>query len=90
MFNKTLNIWGIYAPTNAKNRKIWLRELGREIRQTNNGYRTIAGDFNFIMNINLDKRGGRSYRGNAGIKEQKEWEKEFEITDVWRNKTLMI
>ena len=33
----------------------------------------IAGDFNFIMNIKLDKRGGRSDRGTAGRKEQKEW-----------------
>ena len=71
MLDKPLNIWGIYAPTNAKNRKKWLRELGREIRQTNNGYRMIAGDFNFIMNIKLDKRGGRSDRGTAGRKEQK-------------------
>ena len=44
----------------------------------------IAGDFNFIMNIKLDKRGGRSDRGTSGKKEKKEWEKEFEITDAWR------
>ena len=57
--------------------KKWLRELGREIRQTNNGYRMIAGDFNFIMNIKLDKTGVISDRRTAGSKEQKEWEKEF-------------
>ena len=44
----------------------------------------IAGDLNFIMDIKLDKRVGRSDRGTAGRKEQKEWEKEFEITDAWR------
>ena len=31
MLDKPLNIWGIYDPTNAKNRKKWLRELGGEI-----------------------------------------------------------
>ena len=71
MLDKPLNIWGIYAPTNAKNRKKWLRELGREIRQTNHVYRMISGYFNFIMNIKLDKRGGRSDRGTSGRKEQK-------------------
>ena len=44
----------------------------------------IPGDFKFIMNTKLDKRGGRPDRGTTGKKEQKEWEKEFEITDAWR------
>ena len=35
----------------------------------------ISGDFNFIMNIKLDKRGGRSERWTAGRKYQKEREK---------------
>ena len=55
----------------CKEQKKWLRELGREISQTKNGYRMIAGDFNFIMNIKLDKIGGRSERGTAGRNEQK-------------------
>ena len=37
----------------------------------------IAGDFNFIMNIKLDKRGGISDRETAGRKQKKECEKEF-------------
>ena len=36
------------------------------------------------MNIKLDKRGGISDRRTSGRKEQKEWGKEFEITDAWR------
>ena len=44
----------------------------------------LAGDFSFIINIKLDKRGGRTDIRPAGRKEQKEWEKEFEITDAWR------
>ena len=59
----------------CKEQKKWLREIRREIRQTSNGYRMIAGDFNFLMNIKLDNRGGISDRGTAGRKEQKEREK---------------
>ena len=39
-------------------------------KKTSNGQRMIAGYFNFIMNIKLDKRGGRSDRGTVGRKDK--------------------
>ena len=70
ILNKLLHIWGIYAPTLAKERKQWMKEIGEEIGK-NNGYRIIAGDFNFVTDTRLDKRGGRSNSGTTGSIEQK-------------------
>ena len=62
VLDKPLTIWGIYAPTNAKDRRTWLKSLRKEI-QKDIGYKIIAGDFNFIMNPALDKRRGRTDNG---------------------------
>ena len=48
------------------------------------GYRVIAGDFNFITRIQLDKRGGNTKNGTIGRKEQREIEKKYEVRDIWR------
>ena len=85
--DKPLIIWGIYAPTLPTDRKKWMKTLGEEISK-DKGYRMIAGDFNFVTNTKLDKRGGRTDRGTTGSKEQKKWEKEFNIKDVWREQNL--
>ena len=59
------------------------KKNGDEIRK-DEGYTMIAGDFNFVMDTSIDKRGGRTNRGTIGSTEQKKWEKEFNITDIWR------
>ena len=63
LLDKPLCIWGIYAPTLAKDRKKWLKDLGNEIR-IDKGYTLIAGDFNFVIDTTLDKRGGKKQRNN--------------------------
>ena len=69
VLDKPINIWGIYAPTNATERKKWMQTLGNKL-QTYEGYTLVAGDFNFVMNTALDKRGGRASSGMSGRHEQ--------------------
>ena len=56
VLDKTVSIMGIYAPTKAQERIKWLTSLQTEIQKTE-GYRIIAGDFNFVMDTTMDKRG---------------------------------
>ena len=44
----------------------------------------IAGDFNFVMDTNLDKIGGNKKKGMEGKQEQREWERDLEVFDAWR------
>ena len=39
-----------------------------------------------MMDTAIDTRGGRSNGGTIGATFQKRWEKEYNITDVWRKK----
>ena len=81
--DKPINIMGIYAPANARDRRRWLKNLNKEMEK-DVGYRVIAGDFNFITKIQLDKRGGNTKNGTIGRKEQSEIEKKYEVRDIWR------
>ena len=66
-----------------KERKEWMKDFGKELEKTK-GYRIIAGDFNYITDVKMDKRGGRKDSGTIGRNIQREWENRLEMTDVWR------
>jgi len=49
VLDKPIKILKKYAPTNAKDKRPWLKRLRREIGK-DTGYKVIAGGFNFTMN----------------------------------------
>lgn len=85
--DKPLIIWGIYTPTLPTDRKKWMKTLGEEINK-DKGYRIIAGDFNFVTNTKLDKKGGRTDTGTTESKEQKNGRKSLILMMYGGNKTL--
>jgi exonuclease III len=46
----------------------------------------VTGDFNLVLNINIDKQGGLPRTNFKSQKILKEWMEEDEITDIWRIK----
>jgi len=38
-----------------------------------------------VRDHKLDRRGDRENSGITGSKEQKDWERNFDISDVWRD-----
>ena len=60
-----------------------MKKVENEIKK-DGGHTMIAGDFNCVTDITLDKRGGRINSGTTGTAEQKRWEKIFNLVDVWR------
>ena len=57
MLDKPLTTWGIYAPEKLKERTTWIENFNEEIRKEE-ACKMIAGDFNFVLDPKLDKRGG--------------------------------
>ena len=83
VLEEDLNIWGIYAPVVAVDRKRWMRELGKRMKKRK-GITVIMGDFNFVMDTDLDKIRGNKRRGKEGHKEQEKWQNDLGVFDVWR------
>ena len=83
VMEKALHIWGIYAPTRAKDRPNWMEKVGKKMKKCK-GMRVIAGDYNFVMDTNLDKTGGNKKKGTIGKEEQRRWEVDMGVVDVWR------
>ena len=77
-------IWGIHAPAKLKERTKWLEELGEEIGK-DEGCEIVAGCFNFVLDPNLDKRGGRINSGTVGSIEQNNGEKTLESQTFGEN-----
>ena len=46
-------ICGLYASTDPTQRVKWMKEMGERMREIE-GYKLIAGDFNFVMNTKID------------------------------------
>lgn len=76
---------GVYLDNNEKLRKKWMRDFGKFLK-TKQGHFIIGGDFNFVMDEQLDKIGGNKKRGTAGRQEQREWERELQVRDMWRDR----
>lgn len=55
------NILSIYAPIEARQRKDFFGKI--ESYTTDTQYTIVAGDFNCVKDINMDKQGGNSLRG---------------------------
>lgn len=79
-----LNIMSVYAPIDARERKDFFGTIEGYI--TNTQYTVIAGDFNCVSNILLDKQGGNPQRGLAGNNELTKTTENLKIKDIWRSK----
>ena len=62
-----------------------MREIEERMKR-HKGYKIIGGDFNFVMDTRYDKIGGNKKRGMDGKREQKNWEDNLEMDDVWRER----
>jgi len=57
----------------------------------NSGQEIIsAGDYNFVMNVSLDKRGGRPRTHEKSRKLMTEWCQSMDVMDIWRIKNPNI
>jgi endonuclease/exonuclease/phosphatase family metal-dependent hydrolase len=83
ILEEKIQIWGIYAPNNPTERKKWLRDMGGRMRKEE-GIRVVIGDLNFVMDTRWDKVNGNKSKGTEGREEQREWERDMELVDVWR------
>lgn len=78
----------VYAPNRGKERKRFIETLDRHLM----GRRChiVAGDFTFVHNLNLDKRGGDPSSGDIGSIEMSTVCKDFMLVDVFRKKCPTI
>ena len=79
-----LNILSIYAPTNPQDRKVFFNTLWQY--QPGNVNLLLAGDFNCIPDLDLDKFGGNPCSGNVGVAELNNFTSTNNLADVWRIK----
>lgn len=78
-----MNLMNIYAPTGPKERK----EFFESLRQYQPGDQNLllAGDFNCIENLDLDKQGGNPNSGKTGIEELEFFVNGNTLIDTWRD-----
>ena len=73
----------IYAPTNPKNKQIFYQKLPKFLEKGNNTI--LAGDFNMIEDIFLDKLGGNTSNTHlTGLNKLTEIKNEHKLVDIWR------
>lgn len=77
-----INMIGIYAPTDDTPRRRFFETLRNFTITTQ--YCIVAGDFNCIADLTVDKVGGNPARGLAGNAELMTWTNTLGINDAWR------
>ena len=76
-------IINIYAPTNSKNKQNFYQELPKYLEKQNNTI--LAGDFNMIEDISLDKLGGNTSSTHLiGLNKLTELKNAHNLVDIWR------
>ena len=78
-----LTLVNVYGP-NSDDVQFFVN-LSSQIDELPNDLKIIGGDFNVIVNNNMDKVGGKPE--HAHIKSQKiiqEWLQKYEVIDIWR------
>lgn len=72
----------VYAPTIPRERKSFFTDLWQYKTGETNLF--LAGDFNCIENLDLDKFGGNPQSGNFGINELLSFTRDHNLGDSWR------
>jgi exonuclease III len=73
----------VYAPNDEKLRKDFIISLSGFL--TGNRQVILGGDFNFVEDTSLDKRGGNPDRGMVGKEEMRSVRDDFDLVDVFRS-----
>ena len=82
--DRTLNIVNIYAPNQDCERRAFFSGLDRFI---SNSYENIvAGDFNCVMDMKLDKYGGDPKARNSAACFLQAINARFDLCDIWRKR----
>ena len=77
-----LTLCSVYAPNNDDPN--FFLSLSEQIEKYPNDNRIIAGDFNLILDIDLDKRGGTRQTHAQALAVLKNYMEETELVDIWR------
>jgi len=72
----------VYAPANDSDRKIFISHIDTYLHTSMPII--LAGDFNCVLNPNIDKVGGNIKKLQVGAKELKQITLDFNLTDVFR------
>ena len=91
MMDKDLIICGMYASTNAAERKQWMGDVldvmvNDKRMKMEDVYYVMVGDLNFVKDTRWDKKNGNKTKGMEGKKEEEEWERVLGVRDVWRER----
>ncbi len=77
-----LNLMNIYAPNKPRERKWFFENLWQYKPGDKN--LILAGDFNCLENLDLDKQGGNPLSGNLGTTELRNFTENNSLIDTWR------
>ena len=81
--NQIFQLINIYAPTDSKDRLTFFKELHKIIEKRNNTL--LAGDFNMLEDIFLDKLGGNTSNTHLiGLDIITEIKNQNNLIDIWR------
>ena len=86
--NIDFRIINIYAPNECKDRVDFFNNIQQYC--VTSRFLILAGDFNCIENIGLDKLGGNSMYGSQGIESLLEMKNNFNLIDPFRTKYPLV
>ena len=81
---RNFNLVNIYCPNYPAERADLLKEI--DYLFLNNGETILGGDFNFVPNIKIDKKGGNAKKGDKGQALMQILCDDFNLIDFWRFK----
>ena len=80
-------ITNIYAPTNPALIKKFYKNLSQYLNKTNSQNLNLAGDFNMVEDIYLDRQGGIPSNSHLlGLKHLQKITQKYNLKDTWRKK----
>ena len=77
-----MTLASIYAPNDDSPE--FIAEIIRHIESIPNDNRLIGGDYNLVLNLLLDKKGGRNTTHIKSQKKLLDWMESTDLVDVWR------
>ena len=81
--NQIFQLVNVYTPTNPKDRLTFFKEIQKSIEKRNNTI--LAGDFNMLEDILLDKIGGNTSNTHLiGLSTLTEIKNQNNLIDIWR------
>ena len=85
---KEFRFINVYAPNNSGERKLFISSLAKFLVCKKNVI--LGGDFNFVENLNLDKKGGNCKLGDVGSVQMNNLKKNFGLCDPFRTKHQLL